>query len=145
MTDWIADAACAEVGEWLFFPVDKAGQGNITRLKLARQVCEGCPVWRECRIASLGESYGTWAGTNRIERERFRADTGLTRTGGREGVTGQLDSMERLVSRARRALKRTETPDEALAVLCPDIATQPYFHHFEARAYVAPSPRRAAG
>lgn len=140
---WLDDAVCTSIGEELFFPapdaVNSGGGRNVARHRAAVQVCSGCPVWQECRIASVGEDHGTWAGTSPGERSRFRGASGLTSM---EGCT-KAGTYDHLVYTARRQLARKPAM-EALAALWPHLATQPYFHDFEVRAYVPPL-RKAAG
>lgn len=88
--DWQEHASCASVGSDLFFgdatddpDVQGASIGsNAQRVKRARAVCEGCPVWRECRYVGLAETDGVWGGMAVRERSDVRAYIGLRPRGG---------------------------------------------------------------
>jgi WhiB family redox-sensing transcriptional regulator len=66
---WRALAACRGMDTDLFYP---EGRGRALRLRedLAKQVCAGCPVARECRQTAGGypERYGIWGGLTESER-----------------------------------------------------------------------------
>lgn len=66
---WMADAACADVPVEVFFP----GPGRNLAAE-AKQVCEDCPVRRDCLQYALDNrfEYGVWGGLNERERHRFR-------------------------------------------------------------------------
>lgn len=69
--DWQNYAACH--GEWdLFFPLDATGNGRsdshswaTSGIPLAKVLCDGCPVFEECRKSGEREVFGLWAGVNR--------------------------------------------------------------------------------
>lgn len=65
---WDARAACADMDPAIFFP--PVGRSCA----LARAICAGCPVKRECLDHALatGERYGVWGGTTVRERRRMR-------------------------------------------------------------------------
>lgn len=149
--DWQDEATCAQVGSFMFFASEafqradkpdednadanrREGGRNVSRIRQVRDICSACPVWRECRFVSTGEQDGVWAGTTVRERREFRVASGLTGRGwNNEGDT------EAVVYRARHALNECEGDvDEALTRFYPHLATQPYFHVFDARGYVTP-------
>lgn len=58
---WMAEANCRGMGEEsssIFFPK----RGDSKNIQLAKAVCQGCPVRRECReyADSTGSNYGIW-------------------------------------------------------------------------------------
>ena len=61
--DWMDAAACRDMDGDVFFPsqVGMAGQWQAER---ARQVCDRCPVRRECGDfkKATGATQGVWAG-----------------------------------------------------------------------------------
>lgn len=66
---WRALAACRGMDTDLFYP---EGRGRALRMRedIARQICEQCPVARECRQAAteMPERYGIWGGLTEGER-----------------------------------------------------------------------------
>jgi len=69
LDDWRAVAACKGMDTDLFYP---EGRGRVLRVRedIAKQVCTGCPVARECRQAAAEhpERYGIWGGRTEGER-----------------------------------------------------------------------------
>jgi hypothetical protein len=53
------------------------GARPLSRWRLAKKVCESCPVKSRCRATSWGEEFGVWGGTDQYERYKFRRN--LTR------------------------------------------------------------------
>lgn len=73
-TDWMADAACAGLGDatedaW-FPPVGNAQAKG----KMAKRICGQCPVRRECLAYALhhGLEHGIWGGLTPNERKELR-------------------------------------------------------------------------
>ncbi|MDV7090520.1 WhiB family transcriptional regulator [Rhodococcus sp. IEGM 248] len=69
--DWQLDARCRQIDTDVFFPCDDEGRGaRIRRERVAKQICELCPVQLACRTHALihREPHGVWGGTNEIER-----------------------------------------------------------------------------
>lgn len=66
---WMDYAACAYVDPALFFP--EKGDGRSYRL--AKAICLGCPVVRECGEYALGnnERFGVWAATSERDRRKL--------------------------------------------------------------------------
>ncbi|MGH8825918.1 MAG: WhiB family transcriptional regulator [Jiangellaceae bacterium] len=66
---WRALAACRGMDTDLFYPEGR-GQALHVREMIAKQVCAGCPVARECRQAAgeRPERYGIWGGRTEGER-----------------------------------------------------------------------------
>lgn len=64
---WQQKAACKNTNTELFYP--KGLRVGSRRAMLAKQICGGCPVIRECYEAAVerGEEYGVWGGTNFLE------------------------------------------------------------------------------
>ena len=54
--DWMDDAPCAQSDPDLWDP------DVSPDLTVARMICQGCPVIAACAVASVGESWGVWAG-----------------------------------------------------------------------------------
>jgi WhiB family transcriptional regulator, redox-sensing transcriptional regulator len=70
--EWIHRAACKGMDTNIFFP----DRGENVKVKLARTVCDGCPVKKECREYGDMERYGFWGGTSVRRRQKDR--TGRT-------------------------------------------------------------------
>lgn len=72
-TDWRAKGACLSADPDLFFPI-ATGALATKQITLARQVCDRCPVRKECFdfAMSSGETHGVWGGTTPEERIRVR-------------------------------------------------------------------------
>jgi WhiB family redox-sensing transcriptional regulator len=73
--------------EEIFFGVESVRRGPILSLGVlrhAREVCDQCPVQRECltHALTLPEQYGVWGGTSGNEREKMRRrlDSGMSVT-----------------------------------------------------------------
>lgn len=68
--DWRTEAACAEVPDVDFFPVND-DLGEMTR---ALAVCAECPVREECLAFAIetNQSDGIWGGTTPGERSKLR-------------------------------------------------------------------------
>jgi WhiB family redox-sensing transcriptional regulator len=92
MTDWMADAACAEVGTDLFYP-DTASV-NRAAYADAINVCAACPVATQCleHAIATDERYGVWGGTTPADREAMRQARGLRRRGGNEPFGNLTDA-----------------------------------------------------
>jgi hypothetical protein len=59
ITEWICDAACAEVDPEIIFGKHRE------RRAFAKQYCARCPVNVQCFQAGKRESYGVWGGVDR--------------------------------------------------------------------------------
>ena len=71
---WMAAAACRGLTE-LFFPA----RGDWSGVEAARQVCNECPVWRECLDYSMTPDAppdGVLAGLSGRDRRHLRRDCG---------------------------------------------------------------------
>jgi WhiB family redox-sensing transcriptional regulator len=73
--DWTSFAACRQPDvdpEW-FFPVGDIGPA-LGEVAMAKAVCAGCPVARECLEWALreGEAAGIWGGATPEERRTIR-------------------------------------------------------------------------
>lgn len=66
MTNWKLDAACNVTihGDLWYAPVEETPAERKVRVRAANRICDGCPVARECAIASVNEHHGIWAGIN---------------------------------------------------------------------------------
>lgn len=66
-TSWRARAACGPETHHLFFQ---------TATKAARNICEGCPVRKECLAYALDndEKYGVWGGTTAYQRYKMKKE-----------------------------------------------------------------------
>lgn len=71
---WSDEANCAGVGDYLFFPDGPAPQ---VAYRQAKPVCDVCPVWKFCRLASIGERDGFWAGVAPATRAKARSAMGV--------------------------------------------------------------------
>jgi WhiB family redox-sensing transcriptional regulator len=67
---WRAHARCKGVSTSVFFPA----RGDGFSLRVARQLCQCCPVQAECRAYALSTHvrYGVWGGTSERQRVRLR-------------------------------------------------------------------------
>jgi WhiB family redox-sensing transcriptional regulator len=75
--DWVNAAACAETDPELFFPL------NGETAAVARRICRGCPVRRDCLATALTRhEWGVWGGTTEHERERLGMRRSQRITGG---------------------------------------------------------------
>lgn len=74
--DWHAGAACAGMGDELFFGAspDERPTLKLSELARARAVCKGCPVAQACLTWAMDkpEKFGVWAGTSGRQRDRMR-------------------------------------------------------------------------
>ncbi|WP_349307491.1 WhiB family transcriptional regulator [Rhodococcus sp. IEGM 1305] len=81
--DWQLRARCRGMDINVFFPLDDETRGDrLRRERVAKQICLGCPVLRECRsyaVASL-EGSGIWGATSEVDR-RYLARSSPRRTG----------------------------------------------------------------
>ena len=69
---WYPDAACLTVGPELFFAPEDKHNAQTHAYKLTRQVCAGCPVWRECRVTGIAEEHGMFGGLTPDQRRPLR-------------------------------------------------------------------------
>ena len=69
---WQDHARCLEVDPEIFFP-ERGGSS-----RLARAVCEKCPVQAACLRYAIRnrEQFGIWGNTSERERRRLRKDGG---------------------------------------------------------------------
>src|SRR5512144_1108655 len=70
---WRAQAACQFGDHELFFsPEEEQGEYFRLRVSLAKRICGGCPVRRQCAEYALAvdERYGVWGGLTAEERAR---------------------------------------------------------------------------
>lgn len=70
---WEDKANCASVGPELMYT-----EASNEASSVARRVCHGCPVKAACRIASLPEKHGVWAGRATTPRAAERRLIGYT-------------------------------------------------------------------
>jgi WhiB family redox-sensing transcriptional regulator len=68
---WREEAACSGLDTRLFFPM---AEDDPIQLKLARQVCESCPVRDACLAYAIEsrQTVGIWGGATTRERRRLR-------------------------------------------------------------------------
>lgn len=69
--EWQESAACRSADSARFFsPTGERGFARSERERLARELCDVCPVREECaRFAlAIGEEHGIWGGTTSQER-----------------------------------------------------------------------------
>ena len=70
---WRSDSACRDTDPDLFFPVGTTGQA-LVQIERAREVCNQCPVKRDCLEFALetNQDSGIWGGTSEEERRAIR-------------------------------------------------------------------------
>ncbi len=69
--DWQMDAACRGVDSEMFFhPEGERGGAKEARERVAKALCEKCPVMVQCRAHALKvrEPFGVWGGLTESER-----------------------------------------------------------------------------
>ena len=66
---WRSMAACRGMDTDMFYPEGR-GEALHRREEIAKQICAGCAVARQCREAAneLPERYGIWGGRTEGER-----------------------------------------------------------------------------
>jgi WhiB family redox-sensing transcriptional regulator len=71
--DWRNKASCRDTSPELFFPIGTTGLA-LDQIDAAKQVCEACPVTRQCLEFALAtnQEAGVWGGTTEDERRRLR-------------------------------------------------------------------------
>lgn len=69
--DWLGQAACTDCDPELFFPLSPADSALV---RLAVEICTGCPVRVECLQAALADprTAGIWGGTTEADRAAIR-------------------------------------------------------------------------
>jgi len=139
MSDWQDYAACKGVPTDVFFtadspdrgdllPVDKGLQGG--NLRAARKMCSTCPVWEYCRVSSLGEEDGYWAGVGLKRRRMFWGRHGL--------ANGDSESLRiRAATAAYEAWLANEDPSLRLREIIPPEAVDEWMTPQETRYGVA--------
>lgn len=75
--DWMPDSLCAGKNGDIWFPPFETDRPEAYYY-VARQVCNLCPVWKECLNLGKSETYGMWGGLTPQERLPLqRQDKGL--------------------------------------------------------------------
>lgn len=71
---WTEQAACK--GKTNLFFVNR---GDTTSMKLAKAICQTCPVIVECRqhVTYNPERFGIWAGMTEKDRRAYRLENGI--------------------------------------------------------------------
>lgn len=82
---WSDKATCKDMNTEEFFVENS--NGRVYRK--FEQMCESCPVATYCRLSSLGEAEGYWAGLTPNQRQRFRVYWGVSDVLGTLAVEGQ--------------------------------------------------------
>ena len=88
---WADNSACQGMDTEEFF----VRNANGTAYRKFEEMCESCPVAAFCRLASLGEQDGFWAGISPHQRQRFRVYWGISDVFGSlatEGHNAALDA-----------------------------------------------------
>jgi WhiB family redox-sensing transcriptional regulator len=69
--EWREFAACSDRTDDLFFP---SNESDISMVRVAKAVCQSCPVQEECLQYSLatGQTEGIWGGLTSRERRVAR-------------------------------------------------------------------------
>lgn len=88
--DWMVDAACSGLGPDLFYPnTNDDDKGTKERIRLAKKICDTCPVKTECLEYIMSKpSYnddGIWGGTTTSERRHLRTALRRFNNAGRSG------------------------------------------------------------
>lgn len=80
--DWKSYADCADADAPYMFPHDQDHEG----IRLAKALCEGCPVRPECLEAAMaaGEPHGIWGGLTTDERRAMRRNEARRAAAGRK-------------------------------------------------------------
>ena len=70
---WRQQAICRDTDPDLFFPVGTTGQA-LVQIERAREVCNQCPVKRDCLEFALetNQDSGIWGGASEEERRAIR-------------------------------------------------------------------------
>lgn len=73
---WHDHAACAGMGEDLFFPLTEAGSAGAAQVEQAKAVCAGCPVRVTCLADAMSREaptarYGVFGGLSARDRDRL--------------------------------------------------------------------------
>jgi WhiB family transcriptional regulator, redox-sensing transcriptional regulator len=74
---WQRDAACRNLGSWLFFaPEGERASARRQREAAAKAVCGRCPVQAPCALYALAtrQRYGVWGGLAEDDRRQHVAD-----------------------------------------------------------------------
>ena len=77
---WMQDANCngSSTEDWFY---DEDNNESVIDWKqrqlMLAKVCSTCAVWDVCRAYSLGDEHGFFAGTNRSQRSKIRAELGI--------------------------------------------------------------------
>lgn len=87
---WADKAACKGTDTEAFFVENS--NGKVYRK--FEDMCASCPVAMLCRISSLGESDGYWAGLTPNQRQRFRVYWGVSDVLGTLAVEGQRVALD---------------------------------------------------
>jgi WhiB family redox-sensing transcriptional regulator len=69
---WVRKAACRGEDPGLFY----SERGDISGYRIARSICSGCAVRRECLDFALGSpsgKFGIWGGLSEAQRRTVRA------------------------------------------------------------------------
>ncbi len=71
--DWRVDAACASLGNEIFFPVGNLLEA-VSQTRVAKTVCASCPVRESCLEFALrtAQEDGIWGGCTEDERRSIR-------------------------------------------------------------------------
>lgn len=74
--DWHEQARCFDKSETIFFGQSEPEvrpQYTLSEIKMARSLCETCPVIRQCMSSALEnqEEFGVWAGSTRSQRKEM--------------------------------------------------------------------------
>lgn len=69
LSSWRADGLCSETDPEIFFPTQ-----NTSTIKLAKRVCDLCPVQNECLEYALKHNIhcGIWGGLTENERRKIK-------------------------------------------------------------------------
>lgn len=68
---WMENAACKGMDTEIFFPT----KGRESTAALARKVCSGCTVQKQCKDYGINERFGFWGGTSVMQRRAIRRES----------------------------------------------------------------------
>jgi hypothetical protein len=123
---WMQDASCNGTSTEDWFYDDENAEHVIEwsrRQLMLAKVCSACQVWDVCRAYSLGDEHGFFAGTNKSQRARIRAEL---------GIIGP-DKARYMGSKVAQVIDEGYALDVALKL--QGIPDHPYFHDYETYQY----------
>lgn len=111
--EWLNEALCRNKHIDFWFPPIDAPNASAY-YDVARQVCERCPVWKDCLDYGREETFGMWGGLTPMERRVFTGGRGTIPPHGstsryRQGCS--CKECEAAYGKSRTALDLSAIPD----------------------------------